>query len=322
MTSFILRRLIQSIIVIGFLSFACFYLMTLMPGDPIDLMVSANPHITSDDVERLKKLYGLDQPAYKRYYYWISDILKGDLGYSRTYKVPVSDLLGSRLLNTFYLSISALFLALLIAVPFGIIAALKQGSKTDYIINLFAFAGISMPAFWLAIILIMVFGVYLKVLPAGGTASYSEDLSGWSHIGDRIQYLILPTCTLAIIQIGTFVRYTRSAMIETMRFDFIRTARAKGLGYWTVVLKHGFRNALLPIITIISMSVSYIFSGALLTETVFSYQGVGKLVYESIIANDYNVAMISFMISVSMVLVMTLIADLLYGIADPRVTYK
>ena len=323
-TTYILRRLIQTLVVIVLLSYVCFYLMTLMPGDPVELMIQSNPKITSEDIARLRDLYGLDQPAYQRYGSWVKTIISGDLGYSRTYRVPVQELMGPRLWNTFYLSFLSLGLSLLIALPMGIYSALKPGSKVDYLVNFFSFGGISIPSFWLGLMLIIIFAVQLGVLPAGGTETIgiSDSATDWTILLDRMKYLILPTLSLSVQQIGGFVRYVRSSMMEAMRNDFIRTAKAKGLERGVVIWKHGFRNALIPLITIIALSFSGLFSGAILTETVFAYQGVGKLVYDSIMANDYNVAMISFIISVSMVLLMNLLADILYGFADPRITYN
>jgi len=321
-TTYILRRLIQTVIVILLLSYFCFYIMTLMPGDPVELMIQSNPKITSEDVARLRTLYGLDQPAYKRYLNWAKSITAGDLGYSRTYRIPVSELIGPKLMNTFILSMTSLGLALLIAIPLGVLSALKAGSKTDYLVNFFAFAGISVPSFWLAIVLIIIFAVWMQLLPAGGTFTIGAETQGLAGILDRAKYLVLPTMSLAYLQIGTFVRYTRAAMLEAMRNDYIRTAKAKGLSRSAVIWKHGFRNALLPLITIVTLSLSGVFGGALITETVFAYQGVGKLVYDSIIGNDFNVAMVSFIISVTMVLIMNLLADIFYGFADPRISFK
>jgi peptide/nickel transport system permease protein len=310
-------------VVISVLSFFCYFLMTLMPGDPIDLMISSNPKITSADVERLRDLYGLNQPITTRYYNWISTILSGDLGYSRTYRIPVSELLGPRLMNTFYLSFASLILALFIAIPLGIWSALKAGSKVDYIVNFLAFAGISVPSFWLGIVLIIAFAVKFPILPAGGTMTVGiENADTWTIFKDRIVYLILPTLSLTYLQIGRFVRFTRSAMLEALRNDYIRTAKAKGLSRSRIIWLHAFRNALIPLITVVALSFSSLFSGALITETVFAYQGVGKLVYDSIIGNDFNVAMVTFLISVASVLGFNMIADLLYGIVDPRISYK
>jgi peptide/nickel transport system permease protein len=296
--------------------------MTLMPGDPVDLMVSSNPKITAEDVVRLKQLYGLDQPSYVRYGHWISDIAKGELGYSRTYRVPVTDLLGPRLISTFILSMAALVFSLLIAIPVGIISALRPGSKIDYIFNFFSFAGISIPSFWLGIVCIIVFAVWIPLFPAGGTQTIGgSELGFWADILDRSKYLVLPVLSLSLQQIGRFSRFTRSSMLEALRNDFIRTAKAKGLPRQVIIWRHAFRNALIPLITILALSTSSVFSGAIITETVFAYQGVGKLTYDSIIGNDFNVAMVSFIISVAMVLLMNLVADLLYGVADPRISY-
>lgn len=323
MTAFITRRILQTLAVIVVLSYVFYYLMSLMPGDPVDMMVASNPKITAEDVARLKSLYGLDQPTYKRYLNWVASMSQGDLGYSRTYRVPVQELMGPRLWNTFLLSFISLTLSIAIAVPLGVISALRPGSRTDYFMNLFSFAGISIPSFWLAIVLIILFAVKFPLLPAGGTQTIGgEPLGFWADLMDRSVYLVLPVLSLSIQQIGRFSRFTRSAMLEAMRNDFIRTARAKGLSRRVVIWQHGFRNALIPLITILALSFSGLFSGAILTETVFAYQGVGKLVYDSIIGNDYNVAMISLVISVSMVLLMNLVADILYGFADPRISYQ
>ena len=322
MASYIFRRLLQTMVVIVLLSFFCYYLMTLMPGDPVELMVQSNPRITSADIERLRSLYGLDQPVIVRYGNWVKTILAGDLGFSRTYRVPVSEIMGPKLLNTFILSVVSLLFSLIIAVPLGILTALRQNSKIDYIANLFAFAGVSAPSFWLGMMFILIFSVTLKWLPASGTFTIGEDMTNTQAFFDRIKYLILPTLTLGYLEIGVFLRFTRSSMIEALRNDYIRTAKAKGLSKWRVIFAHAFRNALLPLVTILALSLATVFSGATITETVFAYQGVGKLVYDSIIANDFNVAMISFMISVSMVLVMNLIADILYGFIDPRISFS
>ena len=323
MVNFILRRIVQTLLVVVILSYVCFGLMSLMPGDPVEMMISGNPKITAADVARLRSFYGLDQPIYKRYFNWVSDISSGDLGYSRTYRIPVEEMMGPALTYTFILSVASLTFSLLIAIPLGITCALKPNSKLDYAINLFNFAGISVPSFWLGIVLIIIFAVNLQWLPAGGfqTTGLEYD-TYWDEFVDKGMYLILPVLSLSIQSIGRFSRFTRSAMLEAMRNDFIRTARAKGLTRSTVIWKHGFRNALIPLITIIALSVSSVFSRALITETLFAYPGVGRLIYSSIMGNDYNVAMVSFLISVSMVLLMNLAADILYGVVDPRVSYK
>lgn len=323
MTTYILRRLVQTLMVIVILSYVCFSLMTLMPGDPVELMISANPKITQEDVVRLRAFYGLDQPTYVRYFNWVGEIAKGDLGYSRTYRIPVTEMMGPSLKATFVLSMGSLIFSILIGVPFGIYCALKPNSKMDYVVNMFNFGGISLPSFFLGIVLIIIFSVGLGWLPAGGYQTTGMHYDSWfAEMLDKAKYLILPILSLSVQSIGRFSRFARSAMVEAMRNDFIRTARAKGMSEKVVIWKHGFRNALIPLITIVAISFSSVFSGALITESLFAYPGVGRLIYTSIIGNDFNVAMISFIISIAMVLVMNLVADLLYGAADPRISYK
>ncbi|MEZ4742138.1 MAG: ABC transporter permease [Bdellovibrionota bacterium] len=321
MSAYIIRRVIQVIIMMFVLSFICYYMLSLMPGDPVDILASSNPKITTGDIERLKALYGLDKPAYVRYGNWLNSFIHGDFGYSRTYRIPVMELIGPRLFNTFILSLSSLLLSLVLGVAIGVYAGLKPGGKFDYLANLCAYAGISTPAFWLAIVLIILFSVAVPIFPAGGTITVGTNLQGFAAWLDRGKYLVLPILSLTALQAGVFVRFARSSMMEAMGYDFIRTARAKGLNRRVVVWKHAFRNALIPLLTIVALSMSNLFSGAVLTETVFAYQGVGSLIYKAIIESDFNVAMVSFLVSIFMVLIMNLIADLLYAAADPRITY-
>ncbi|MGA1296446.1 MAG: ABC transporter permease, partial [Burkholderiaceae bacterium] len=223
MWNYIVRRLVTALLLLFVISFASYALMALMPGDPVQEMMASNPNMRPEDVVRLKKLYGLDLPIYERYFNWLKDTVSGDLGYSRTYKVPVTDLMGERLANTFALSASALVLSLLLAVPIGIIAALRSGSRFDYAANMFAFAGQSLPPFWLGIMLIMVFAEWLQWLPAGGTLTIGAGLEGAAAIADRVRYITLPVLVFTVAQMAVYVRITRGAMIETMRADYIRT---------------------------------------------------------------------------------------------------
>ena len=285
-----------------------------MPGDPVELMISSNPNIRAEDVARLRELYGLDQPFYKRYGSWLSSLLQGDLGYSRTYKIPVVNLIGDRLLNTFFLSLFALGVSLLAAIPIGTLCAVYRNQLVDKVLNFLSVTTLSLPSFWLGLMLIILFSVQLKWLPAGGTF-YTQDGLNWSA-------LVLPLFSLAIMQTGVFVKYVRSSMIEALTGDYVRTAKAKGLGPWPVYFHHALKNALIPLITVVALSFSSLFSGAIITETVFSYLGIGKLVFDSIQSNDFNVAMISFLISIFMVLLMSLVADVLYSFADPRVSVQ
>lgn len=324
MGAFVLRRLIQTVVVIFLLSFVSYWMMGLMPGDPLDVACQANPHCTPENLEQMKKNLGLDQPIHIRYLQWLGDLLRGDLGYSRTYRLPVTEILGPRLLNTLYLSGISLLLSLVIAIPLGVFTSLRQNSKLDYTLNMFAFAGISVPSFWLALMLIITFAVKLQWLPASGTETIGSEgtMTAVEVAFDRIRYLILPVTTLSLLTIASWVRYTRAKMLETMRHDYIRTARAKGLPENRVIYRHGLRNALIPVVTVVALGFSGLFSGAVITETVFAYQGAGKLIFDSIFANDYNMAMCSFIITSLCVMLMNLVADVLYAYLDPRISYS
>ncbi|MDP6927138.1 MAG: ABC transporter permease, partial [Rhodospirillales bacterium] len=239
-------------IVLAIMSFVIYWLMGLMPGDPIDLMISADPKLTPADAERLRGLYGLDKPIAERYFYWLSAALGGDLGFSRLHAKPVLTVLWPALQNTVVLLGISFILSVALALPLGILAAIRQYTKYDYLVNLIAFAGISIPSFWLALLLITFFSVMLGVLPASGSGSL-ELSSGVAELWDKAKFLILPIATLIIASIGSHTRFVRAAMIEVMRQDYIRTARAKGAGEGRVILKHALRNAMIPVATIIAL---------------------------------------------------------------------
>lgn len=323
MIGYIFRRFFQMIAVLVALSFITYALMGLMPGDPLDVACAANPHCTPDNLQQMKKNLGLDRPIYERYLKWAGAFVRGDFGYSRTYRQPVAAILAPRLVNTMILWGCALFVSLLIAIPLGVFTSLHSGTRLDYSVNFFAFMGISTPSFWLGLILIIIFAVKLGWFPASGVETIGQNGGNiFSVILDRAWYLVLPVASLSAQTIAEWVRYTRSAMMETMRLDFIRTAKAKGLPRKQILISHGLRNALIPVVTVIAVSFSYMFSGALITETVFAYQGAGKLIYDSIIGNDFNVAMCAFVISCIGVLFMNFVADLCYAYLDPRISYR
>jgi len=318
MSAFLIRRTIHSLIVLFVMSIVIYALIGLMPGDPVDLMISADPDITSEDAARLRAIYGLDQPLWSRYANWLGAALSGDFGYSRLYAQPVWQAIIPALSNTLVLLISSLALALAIALPAGIFAATRPYSLADYGINLAAFAGISMPPFWLGILLILVFAVTLGWLPAGGTA----ESTGASGLWAQLQFLVLPVASLTIAGIGGHTRYMRASMIETLRQDYIRTARAKGLSESRVVLGHALRNAMIPVVTVIALDLGVLFSGALITETVFAYPGMGKLIFDAIMGNDYNLALVGLLMATALTLLGNLLADVAYASLDPRISYE
>ena len=317
MTRFLASRLSQAAAVLVVMSFVIYALMGLMPGDPVDLMIAADPKITSEDANRLRQLYGLDKPIVERYGNWLAAALSGDFGFSRQHSKPVPDVLLPALGNTLRLMGAAFVLSLLIGLPMGILAATRPYSKIDYAVNLCAFAGISIPAFWLGLLLIIVFAVLLGVLPAGGMGTV-----GGGGFWDTLKFMVLPVATLTIASIGGHARYMRASMIETLRQDFVRTARAKGASESQVVVGHALRNALIPVVTIVALEFGSLFSGALITETIFAYPGMGKLIFDSIMGNDFNLALVALLFATLLTLVGNFAADVTYVALDPRIHFR
>jgi peptide/nickel transport system permease protein len=316
MLSFLIRRAVQSLIVLALMSFVVYVLIGLMPGDPIDLMISANPRLTAADAERLRAVYGLDRPLIARYAAWAGAALHGDLGYSRSFARPVVEVLAPRLANTAALMLSAFALALVIGIPLGIVAAYRAGRTADTMVNLFSFVSVSVPTFWLALVLILIFAVTLGWLPAGGLPPEGSGLF------TKLSHLILPVCTLAFVEAGSYARFTRAAMREALRQDWIRTARAKGASPLRVLIGHALRNAMIPVATIAALGFGSLFSGALITETMFAYPGMGKLIFDAVMGNDYNLALIGLLFATLLTLLGNLGADLAYAALDPRISYS
>jgi len=317
MIRFTAIRLIEIAATLVLLSFVIYALIGLMPGDPIDLMRQADPRLSAADVARLKAVYGVDQPLLARYLAWAGQALLGDLGYSRLFAAPVWSALLPRLGNSLLLMGSSFVLALALALALGTAAALRPNSRLDAAINLFSFAGVSMPTFWLALILILVFAAGLGWLPAGGIAT-----AGASDLADRLRHLVLPVATLTLASTGGYTRYVRAAMREALAQDHIRTARAKGASEARVILRHALRSALIPVTTILALSFGGLVSGALVTETMFAYPGMGKLIFDAVMGNDYNLALAALLLAAVTTMLANLAADLAYGWLDPRVSYR
>jgi peptide/nickel transport system permease protein len=327
---YIFRRLLQMIPIALGISVLMFALLTLAPGDPVDLLISSDPRVKPQDVARLKRIYGLDQPIHIRYVKWLGRTVKGDLGFSRTYKEPVTHLMRDRIGNSLWLTVTAFFLALLVAMPVGIYSALRQYSVLDYVATTFTFFGVSIPAFWFGIMMIYLFAVWHPwtvvpwmaglVLPPGGISTPGVP-DGLPFYVDRLRYMILPSIVLALLSMATYTRYTRSSMLEVIRQDYVRTARSKGLAERAVINKHALRNALIPLVTIVALSISGLFAGAPITETVFAWPGVGRLLVDSVIGGDYVAAQAVLMFLAVLVLVFNLVADIGYALLDPRIRY-
>jgi peptide/nickel transport system permease protein len=307
-----LPRLFQSAVTLLILSFLVYILIGLMPGDPVDLMIAGNPHMTAEDAARLREIYGLDQPLFSRYSHWLSGALSGDLGYSRLYGLPVLEVLWPRLLNTGLLMGVSLFLTLALAIPLGVYAARKQGTITDKAISFFCLAGISLPAFWLGLLLMALFSVKLGWLPAGSLLDSGNLLL-------QIKSMVLPVLTLTAASLAVYIRHLRSAMIDSLKADHIRTARAKGCSESRIIWGHAFKGALPPVVTIFMLDLGTLFGGALTIETVFAWPGMGKLMFDAIMGNDYNLALTGFLLLTVFVLAANILADAAYSLLDARV---
>jgi peptide/nickel transport system permease protein len=316
LSAFLARRAVEGALVLLAVSFVVYGLIGLMPGDPVDLMLQADPSLTAADAARLKALEGLDRPLGERWWRWLSRATQGDFGYSRLYSVPAAQVLGERLGNSLLLMGASFVLALALAVPAGVAAAARPGSVVDRLVTLLAAVGLAVPAFWLGLVLIILFAVELGWLPAGGTGS----LDGGGPL-DRLRYLALPVLTMTVLTAGVFVRFVRAAMVESLREPFVRTARALGVGEGRLLLRHALRHAMLPVVTMIALSFGALFSGALVVETTFAYLGVGKLIYDAILGSDFNLALLALMLATVVTLASNLAADLAYAWLDPRISY-
>ncbi|PZW87720.1 peptide/nickel transport system permease protein [Bacillus sp. AG442] len=298
---------------ITILSFA---IMKAAPGDPMALMM--DPTISAGDREKFIEKYGLDEPEHVQYLKWLGNMVQGDFGTSIVRKgTPVTDLIMARLPNTLLLMLVSTILALLISIPLGVLSARRPYSKLDYGITFTSFIGLAVPNFWLGLILIMFLSVNLGWFPTGGVMTLNADFSLW----DRIHHLILPAFVLATADMAGLTRYTRSSMLDVLRQDYMRTARAKGFKENHVVYKHGLRNGLLPVITIFGLMIPSFIGGAVVTEQIFSWPGLGKLFVDSAFQRDYPVIMAMTVISATLVVIGNLVADILYAMVDPRIEY-
>jgi peptide/nickel transport system permease protein len=313
-SGYLARRALQAIAVLVAMSLLVHVLLALMPGDPVDLMASGDPRMTAADLQRLRELHGVDRPVLERYAAWATAALQGDFGWSRSFRRPVLEVIAPRLGNTVLLMGSALALALAIGLPLGIWAAAREGSVVDRVVNLACFASAATPTFWLALLLMMLFAVRLGWLPAGGLPPAGSGLAG------SLRHMALPVATLALAEAGVYARHLRAAMIEALAENHVRTARAKGASRMRVLLVHALRNAMIPVATVAALGFGGLFSGALVTETMFAWPGMGKLIYDSILGSDYNVALVALLFATLLTLLGSLLADLACAALDPRIS--
>jgi peptide/nickel transport system permease protein len=313
MTRIILRRLMVALPTIILVSMLVFALQKLLPGDPV--LTMAGEERDPAVLEYLRDKYRLDDPIPVQYFAWIGQVVQGDFGISLRTDAPVTELIAQKLPVTIQLAAMAMVFALLIGIPAGIIAAVRKGTTVDYAANIFALSGLSIPNFWLGIMLILLVSVEWRLLPASGYVSPSQDL--WLSL----KTMLMPSFVLGTALAATLMRHTRSAMLGVLRSDYIRTARAKGLLGPAVVLKHAFRNALVPIVTLVTLLFGELLAGAVLTEQVFTIPGFGKLIVDAVFNRDYAVVQGVVLCTAIGFIAMNLLADVLYILINPRLRY-
>ena len=312
MGKYILKRILIAIPVLIGITLIDYAIMCLA-GSPLEML--KGPRISDAALQAKEIAAGLDKPLIVQYFVWLWQLLQGNLGYSMKSYEPVSAMIGSHIGPTLLLMGASLALSLLIAVPAGIYSAVKQYSKGDYAVVTASFIGSSIPSFFLALILIYIFTVKLGILPSGGMNTLGMDGS----VADTIRHMVLPVTVLAVSLAGSNIRYIRSSFLEILQQDYLRTARAKGIGYKRVIWKHALRNALLPIVTVIGMQIPMLFGGAVIIEQVFSWPGLGLMTMTAIMGRDYPVIMGVCLLSAVVVLVSNLITDILYALVDPTI---
>lgn len=321
MLQYIFKRLIFMVPLLIGITIICFTVMHLAPGSPTDIQTQMNPRVSAEAKERLRTMYELDKPLHQQYWSWVKKLAVLDLGksFSSDHR-PVADKILERLPITILLNILSMLLILLIAIPIGILSAVHQDSPFDKITSVFVFVGFAIPTFWLALLLMIFFGVNLSWLPISGIRSLNyEYLPAGAAFWDLIKHLILPVLLSAFGGLAGLSRYMRSNMLEVIRQDYIMTARAKGLSERVVIYKHALRNALLPVITILGLSIPGLIGGSVIFETIFAIPGMGQLFYMSVMARDYPVVMGILFIGAALTLLGNLIADVSYAVADPRI---
>lgn len=318
MHKYIFRRLLVMIPLLFVITVIIFTFAKLAPGDAFS--GEPNPKVRAEDIQKKRAMYGLNDPPYIQYISWLKNVSHGDLGVSLRFQEPVADLIKERLGNTVLLSVISLFITLIISLPIGIYSARKPYSVFDYSSTTFGFLGLATPNFFLGIILIYIFAIQLQWLPAQGTVS-SADVEGFDLWIDKLKHVIMPAISLGTAGTAAYMRYMRSEMLEVMDRDFIRTAKSKGVPERSLLFKHTLRNALIPIITLLGFELGGLLSGAIITEYVFSWPGMGRLFIESVTNRDYPIIMAINLILATAILLGNLLADIFYAIVDPRIRY-
>jgi peptide/nickel transport system permease protein len=313
MGQYTLRRLLYAIPTLLGMTIVIFLLLSVLPGDPAELI--QGDMADQETINALREEWGLDRPMLERYVTWLSKVMRFDLGTSLYDGTPVLKLILNRFPFSLLLAVTSLVFAAFIAIPFGVLAATRQNTMLDYMTVVAATAGLSMPVFWLGLLLMLLFGIYLEWLPISGMHGGIFSWQGFSH-------LIMPALSLGALEAATICRMTRSSMLEIIRQEYVLTARSKGVSERIVIWSHAFPNALIPVITVVGLRLRYVFSGVVLTETVFSWPGIGKLLYDAVLARDYPLIQGTALFVAIGVVFLNIIVDLAYALVDPRIIYK
>lgn len=320
MKAYIIRRLLQSIPIIIGITLITFFIMQLAPGNPMQTMI--DPTINMEDIEKAEEKLGFNDPLIVQYYNWISEIVRGNFGYTVRTGQPVMKLILERLPATLLLTMTAFVVSFVLGVPLGVYSATHKYTNADYSLTVFAFIGISIPSFFFGLSLIFIFAINLGWFPTSGFTTVGADLTGIQLFFDKVRHLIMPATVLALPNLATVMRFTRSSMIEVLNEDYIRTAKAKGLKDKVVEYKHALRNSLIPVVTIFGLSIPFLFGGAYITETIFNWPGMGSLGISAITGREYPIVMGLNLFTSVLVLFGNLIADVFYAMLDPRIRYN
>jgi peptide/nickel transport system permease protein len=319
MTAYVVRRLAISVPVLFGITLVTFFFVNLAPGDPVSAMIppTERQNLSPEALEARRQALGLDDPLPVRYVIWLGELIQGNLGYSYADRRPVTEHIQERLWPTLELTGAALLLSLVIATPLGVLSALKQYSALDYVLTIASFVVVSVPAFFIALGAIYIFSLQLGMLPTSGMRTVGQP---WS-LGDHLQHLLLPVAILSLERVGPFMRFVRSSMLEVVQQEYVTTARAKGLAERLVIWRHALRNALIPLITLVGLSLPSLFGGAVLLETIFSWPGVGMLSVAAVFQRDYAVLMGLGLVTAAVILISNLVTDICYVFADPRIRF-
>ena len=318
MERYFIKRLLIAIPTLLAISIIIFTILALAPGDPLGEFAS-NPAITAEVRENIRKSFGLDQPVYIRYFKWLSSFVRGDMGYSFNSRSPVAQLLGQRLVTTFWIVGIAYLIGLSLAFPLGIVSAVKRYSLTDRVITTIAFLGFSIPPFFTGLLFIIIFSVQLRWFPF--IYNSTLQVTDWQSFVAQIKQSIMPIAVLALYHAAILMRFIRSAVLDELKQEYVTTALSKGLSQFTVIKNHVLRNAMIPVVTLIALDIPAIFTGALVTEQVFRVPGIGALLIDSIYRSDTPVVMAIAFIYAILIVFFNLVADLVYALLDPRVKY-